>query len=120
MSANHLFTAAAFEPIGAGALRWRLFDFGKVDAEVAEARGADAEALAHYRQSVLHAVEDVENAFMGLTQTEARTQQLQNEAVSLTRARDLSQQSYGAGAIPLTDVLDADRQLLAVAGRSRP
>jgi NodT family efflux transporter outer membrane factor (OMF) lipoprotein len=114
MSANHLFTANSFEPIGTGALRWRLFDFGKVDAEVAAARGVDAEALARYRQSVLHAVEDVENAFVGLTQTEMRTQELQGEVVSLTRARDLSQQSYGAGAIPLTDVLDADRQLLAV------
>jgi hypothetical protein len=30
-------------------LRWRLFDFGKVAAEVEKARGADAEALAVYR-----------------------------------------------------------------------
>jgi outer membrane protein TolC len=35
------------------------------------------------------------------------------EVASLQRARDLSQQSYLAGTIPLTDVLDADRQLLA-------
>jgi outer membrane protein TolC len=31
---------------------------------------------------------------------------------SLTRARDLSQEAYRAGSITLTDVLDADRQLL--------
>ncbi|MBW8837549.1 MAG: TolC family protein, partial [Burkholderia sp.] len=31
---------------------------------------------------------------------------------SLTRARDLSERAYRAGAITLTDVLDADRQLL--------
>ncbi len=112
MGANTLFTAHGFQSLGAGALRWRLFDFGKVDAEVASARGADAEALARYRQSVLRAAEDVENAFTALTQTETRTQQLQDEVASLTRARDLSQQSYGAGTIALTDVLDADRQLL--------
>jgi outer membrane protein TolC len=52
-------------------------------------------------------------AFVGLTQTETRTEQLQGEVTSLTRARDLSQQSYASGVIPLTDVLDADRQLLA-------
>jgi outer membrane protein TolC len=51
---------------------WRLFDFGKVDAEVASARSSDAEVLASYQQSVLRAAEDVENAFVGLTQTEAR------------------------------------------------
>ncbi len=112
MSAGHLFTARAFQSIATGALRWRLFDFGKVDAEVMQAQGANAEALAQYRQSVLHAAEDVENAFIALTQSEVRTQHLQQEVASLTRARDLAQQSYEAGVIPLTDVLDADRQLL--------
>jgi NodT family efflux transporter outer membrane factor (OMF) lipoprotein len=113
LSTQKLFSAAAFQPAATGALRWRLFDFGKVDAEVAASRGRDAEALAQYRATVLHAAEDVENAFTGLVQTEKRTGSLQAQVASLARARDLSQQSYGAGAIALTDVLDADRQLLA-------
>jgi NodT family efflux transporter outer membrane factor (OMF) lipoprotein len=111
-STNHLFTASAFQPIGTGALRWRLFDFGKVNAEVAQARGANAEALAEYRQAALKATEDVEDALFVLSQTEVRLQELQGEVASLTRARYLSQRAYEAGAIPLTDVLDADRQLL--------
>ncbi|MGF6782285.1 NodT family efflux transporter outer membrane factor (OMF) lipoprotein [Paraburkholderia sp. GAS334] len=112
LSGNHLFTAKAFQSVGSGALRWRLFDFGKVDAEVAQAHGANAEALATYRQAALKATEDVENSFMALSQTEARRQELQDEVASLTRARDLSERAYKAGAITLTDVLDADRQLL--------
>jgi NodT family efflux transporter outer membrane factor (OMF) lipoprotein len=113
LSTSKLFSAAAFQPAATGALRWRLFDFGKVDAEVASSRGRDAEALAQYRATVLHAAEDVENAFTGLVQTEQRTTTLRAEVASLARARDLSQQSYSAGAIALTDVLDADRQLLS-------
>jgi outer membrane protein TolC len=113
LGTSKLFSAAAFQPAATGALRWRLFDFGKVDAEVAASRGRDAEALAQYRSTVLHAAEDVENAFTGLVQSEQRTESLQSQLASLTRARDLSQQSYGAGAIALTDVLDADRQLLS-------
>lgn len=112
LSSNHLFTPRAFEPVGTGALRWRLFDFGKIDAEVAQARGANAEALALYRQTALKAAEDVDNAFTSLTQTETHTVELQDEVSALTRASDMSQQSYQSGAIPLTDVLDADRQLL--------
>jgi NodT family efflux transporter outer membrane factor (OMF) lipoprotein len=112
LSAGHLFTSAAFEPVGGGALRWRLFDFGKVAAEVAQARGANAEALAVYRQAVLRAAEDVENALSGLAQTEADVIELQDEAQSLVKARDLAEQAYRAGSITLTDVLDADRQLL--------
>ena len=107
-----LFNGKAFQTIGTGALRWRLFDFGKVAAEVAQSRGAYAEALAEYRQTALRATEDVENALMELAQTQVRLQELQAEVTSLTRARDLSERAYKAGAIPLTDVLDADRQLL--------
>ena len=112
LGSKHLLSASSFEPVGSGALRWRIFDFGKVDAEVKQARGEHALALAHYRETVLHAAEDVENAFITLTQTETRTAQLQGEVQALKRSRDLSQQAYAAGAIPLTDVLDADRQLL--------
>ena len=110
---GHLFTANAFQPIGTGTLRWRLFDFGKVGAEVAQARGAYSEALAQYRQAALKAAEDVEDAFVTLSQTAVRVQELDGEVSSLTRARDLSQRAYEAGSITLTDVLDADRQLLA-------
>jgi len=113
LSAGHLFRAATFQPEALAGLRWRLFDFGKVDAQVAQAKGANAEALADYRQSILHAVEDVENAFTSLVQLEAHTQELEHEVAALKRARDSSQKAYAAGVIPLTDVLDADRQLLA-------
>ncbi len=112
MNSGNLFTAASFQPIATGAIRWRLFDFGKIDAEVRGARGANAESLAIYRQTVLRATEDVENSFKTLTQTEIRTSRLETEVQSLKRARDLSQQAYSAGSIPLTDVLEADRQLL--------
>jgi NodT family efflux transporter outer membrane factor (OMF) lipoprotein len=113
ISISHLFTAKSFQPIGTGAIRWRLFDFGKVDAEVAQAKGAKAEALSAYRQSVLKAAEDVENALMSLIQSEAHVADLQSEVDSLTRSRDLSQRAYEAGAIALTDVLDANRELLS-------
>ncbi len=112
ISANHLFSNKAFQPIGTGAISWRLFDFGKVDAEVAQARGANAEALAQYRQAALKAAEDVENALIALSQTESHVVELEGEVDALTRARDLSDKAYQAGAITLTDVLDADRQLL--------
>jgi len=112
LSAGHLFTSGAFQPVGGGVLRWRLFDFGKVAAEVAQARGANAEALAIYRQAVLRAAEDVENALSGLAQTEADVIVLHEEVQSLVKARDLAEQAYRAGSITLTDVLDADRQLL--------
>lgn len=108
-----LIKSATFQPAGVAGLRWRLFDFGRVGAEVAQAKGATAEALAQYQETVLRAAEDVENAFTTLVQLEAHRQELLNEVSALQRARDASQESYQAGVSPLTDVLDSDRQLLA-------
>ncbi|MDB6046003.1 MAG: transcriptional regulator [Gammaproteobacteria bacterium] len=112
LSSGRLWSAASFQPEATAGLRWRLFDFGRVDAEVAQANSANAETLLAYRQSVLRATEDVENAFMALAQLELQTQDLRNEVDALTRARDASQRSYLAGASSLTDVLDADRESL--------
>jgi NodT family efflux transporter outer membrane factor (OMF) lipoprotein len=109
----HLFEQQGFQPISVVGLRWRLFDFGAVAAEVKRARGANAEALLQYRSSALHAAEDVEDAFSLLVQSENRRDEVVHEIAELQRGRDLSQQSYAAGVIALTDVLDADRQLLA-------
>jgi NodT family efflux transporter outer membrane factor (OMF) lipoprotein len=110
---SHLFEQQGFQPVSVVGLRWRLFDFGRVAAEVKQARGANAEALLQYRSSVLHAAEDVEDAFSLLAQSENRRSEILREIAELQRVRDLSEESYAAGVIGLTDVLDADRQLLA-------
>ena len=112
LNSGHLFTAGGFQPAAVAGLRWGLFDFGRVDAEVKQAPGANAEALLVYRQAVLRAAEDVENALATLTETQVYVSEVQAEVQSLARARDLSQQAYRAGSITLTDVLDADRELL--------
>jgi NodT family efflux transporter outer membrane factor (OMF) lipoprotein len=107
-----LFRDRGFQPSAVAGLRWRLFDFGRVDAEVKQAKGANAEALSQYRASVLLAAEDVEDSFSALAQSQARQGEVLSEIGALQRVRDRSQESYQAGVIGLTDVLDADRQLL--------
>ncbi|MEP7041909.1 MAG: efflux transporter outer membrane subunit [Dokdonella sp.] len=102
---------AVAHDVGLG-LRWRLFDFGRVDAEVAQTRGREAEALATYRATVLRATEEVENALSELVQDNARAAVLERQIVQLTRARTLAQQSYDAGVINLIEVRDTDRDLL--------
>jgi len=113
LASGHLSSGDAVQhDIGLG-LHWRLFDFGRVDAEVAQARGRVAEALAAYRATVLCATEEVENAFSELVQDEARAAALQRQITALEQARALAQQSYDAGVINLIEVRDTDRDLLA-------
>jgi NodT family efflux transporter outer membrane factor (OMF) lipoprotein len=113
LGSGRLLTGAAFQPQGALGLHWRLFDFGRVDSEVRQAKGASAEALATYRASMLRATEDVENAIVSLSQLEAQHALLTDEVDAHTRARDAAQDAYKGGAISLIEVLDEDRQLLA-------
>lgn len=109
---GNMFTGGANQAQGVLGLRWRLFDFGRVDAEIAAAKGANAEALAAYRLAVLRASEDVENAFSALVQREAQEATLARGEVSLTRAQGASLAAYKGGVVSLIEVLDADRRLL--------
>lgn len=112
LSSGVVISANSFQPQATAGLRWRLFDFGRVDAEVAQADSAHSQALLAYRQTVLRATEDVENAFMSVAQLELQIHDLDDEVGALARAREASEQSYLGGASSLTDVLDADRQSL--------
>lgn len=111
-AAGGLFTGSATQGNGVFGLRWRLFDFGRVDAEIKAAKGRNAEALAAYRVAVLRASQDVEDSFSTLVQQEARTAALVMGETSLTRARDASFAAYKGGVVSLIEVLDADRRLL--------
>jgi outer membrane protein TolC len=109
---GQLFTSSAFQPQAIIGLHWRLFDFGRVDAEVAQAKGANAEALAEYRQVMLKATEDVENAIVTLVELELQRGEVDQEVAAHQTARDAAQDAYKGGAISLVEVLDEDRQLL--------
>jgi NodT family efflux transporter outer membrane factor (OMF) lipoprotein len=114
---SSFFTGDAVQASGGLGLRWRLFDFGRIDAEVAGAKGQDAEAIALYRSSVLHATEDVENAFVQLSEGGHEVAALDRQVLALSRARAQAQSAYEGGAVALLDVFDADRALLEASDR---
>lgn len=112
ISSGNLFTTGANQAQGVLGLRWRLFDFGRVDAQIAAARGQEAEALAAYRLAVLRATEEVENSFSALVKREAQVRILTQGESSLARARENSLAAYKGGVVSLIEVLDADGNLL--------
>jgi NodT family efflux transporter outer membrane factor (OMF) lipoprotein len=112
LDSSRIFSGDAMQHQVTAGFRWRLFDFGRIDAEVAAAKGKDAEALAAYRLSVYRAAEEVENAFSDLAQDEARAATLDRQIAELTTARRQAQEAYEGGVISLIEVRDADRDLL--------
>ncbi len=112
LDSSRVFSGDALQRQVAAGFRWRLFEFGRIDAEVAAAKGKDAEALAAYRSSVLKAAEEVENAFCDLTEDEARATALNRQIAELTTARRQTEDTYEGGVTSLIEVRDADRDLL--------
>lgn len=109
---SNLFTGPAQQTQGLAGIRWRLFDFGRIDAEVAAARGKKAEALAAYRGAVLRAAEDVEDALAQAQQKASQHGELRKAVHALSAARQSAEDAYTAGAVSLLEVVDAERQLL--------
>ena len=114
VSSGHLFSNRASQWAGALGLRWRLFDFGRIDAQIKMAKGQEAEALAIYRQSALRATEDVENAFSALGHQHREIATLSKGENSLATARQSLFVAYQKGAASLIEVLRAEQRTLAV------
>lgn len=114
VSSGNLLTSGASQAAGVLGLRWRLFDFGRINAQIEQAKGQEAEALAGYRLAVLHASEDVENALSTLVKREDQASILAQGVDALGRARGASFAAYQKGVVSLMDVLQADESLLRV------
>ncbi|KWS05724.1 Outer membrane protein assembly factor YaeT precursor [Lysobacter capsici AZ78] len=115
VSGGNLFNGNASQSAGVLGLRWRLFDFGRINAQIDLAKGQEAEMLAAYRLAVLRATEDVENAFSALVNREEQASVLTQGMDSLGRARGASFAAYQKGAVSLIEVLQADESLLRAA-----
>ena len=102
----------AAEAQAGAAIRWRLFDFGRVAAEVAAARGREKEALANWHQAALTASAEVADAIAVLGEGHREEQALQDQVALLTRARAQAQAAFDQGVMPRMAVLQADRALV--------
>lgn len=112
VSGGNLFSSGASQAAGVLGLRWRLFDFGRINAQIEQAKGQEAEMLAAYRLSVLRATEDVESAFSALVKREEQAAVLAQGVDSLGRARGASFAAYQKGVVSVIEVLQADENLL--------
>ncbi|MET3445312.1 TolC family protein [Ralstonia sp. 1138] len=112
VGAGSLFGGGASQFAGVLGLRWRLFDFGRINAQIDQAKGQEAEMLAAYRLAALRATEDVEDAFSALVKREEQAAVLTQGVDSLGRARNASFAAYQKGVVSLIEVLQADESLL--------
>ncbi|MGC3026945.1 efflux transporter outer membrane subunit [Burkholderia sp. DN3021] len=95
---------------------WSFLDVGRVRARIAASDAEAAGQLAQYRQTVLGALEETENALLRVARTRDETTHLVRAADDSARAAQLAQTRFSAGAIDYYEVLDAQRTLLQAQG----
>ncbi len=94
-------------------LRWRLFDFARVNAEVEQAKGQRAEALAAYRQALLRATEDVENSLVTYQATREEVAQRLIGVERLASANEAVQASWQARQVSRLSAISVEQQWLS-------
>jgi multidrug efflux system outer membrane protein len=95
------------------AVDWAIFQGGSLTANVRVQQALRDQAFVTYQQTVLGALQDVENALVTFDKEWEHRQALQ-EAVSANRkAVDLATQLYTQGQTDFLNVLDAQRSLFA-------
>ncbi len=117
ISGDNLFSSNANQAAGILGLRWRLFDFARIDAQIEQAKGHQAEMLSAYRLAVLKATEDVENAFTILVKREQQKTALTEGVEALSNARDATFTAYEKGTVSMLNVLENDDRLLQMSDR---
>lgn len=88
-----------------------IFNGGQLAAAVEVQEAQRDQTFIAYRQSILTALEDVENAIVSLAQERVRSRRLAASVASFREAADLSRTLYQNGASSFLDVLDAERSL---------
>ncbi len=88
-----------------------IFNGGRLKANVDVAKSGAQQQYLAWKQTVLNAVEEVENALVALRNNYQTVAALRKVVTSYEQALGLSRESYKGGATSLLDVLDAERNL---------
>lgn len=111
IGASDWFTAGSrFWSIGP-TVQWKIFDAGRIRANIKVQNARQEQALAAYEQTALSAFEDVENALVFYAKEQVRRRSLEDAVASSRNSLALSRKLYANGLTDFLNVLEAERSL---------
>lgn len=93
-------------------VNWTLFNAGKTEAEVKRAKTAWKEALAQYRQTVLSAFKEVEDALAQIRYLDEETEGQTKSYQAAARSSRLIQTRFESGTLSFLEVAEAEKTKL--------
>jgi len=92
-------------------VQWRIFDAGRIRANIRVQNARQEQALAAYEETVLMSFEDVENSLVAYAKEQIRRRSLEDAVNSSQDSLHLANQLYSNGLASFINVLDAERSL---------
>jgi NodT family efflux transporter outer membrane factor (OMF) lipoprotein len=112
-SAGDWFTAGSRYWSAGPTVTWRIFDFGRIHAQIKGANARQEQALDTYEQTVLTAFQDVEDALVAYANEQTRYRALNDSVVANRRALEIANELYTTGNGDFLSVLDSERSLFS-------
>lgn len=95
------------------AIRWNIFNAGRVKNNILVQNTRTSAAMEQYRQTILLALEDVEDALEAYYNEQARRQSLAAAVTANQKSVELATELYTKGLVDFLSVLEAQRSLFA-------
>jgi multidrug efflux system outer membrane protein len=111
VSASDWFTGGSSFWSAGPTVQWRIFDAGRIRANVRVQDARQEEALSSYEQTVLTAFEDVENGLVAYAKEQTRRRSLEDAVESSRKSLNLADKLYANGLTDFLRVLEAERSL---------
>lgn len=95
----------------APSVSWRALDFGRLDADIARAKGVEKQALITYKKSITTAFAEADTALDDVARRQLVLQRTTASTAAQREAWDVTHLQYERGITDLTTALDTQRAL---------
>jgi outer membrane protein TolC len=106
-----LFDSTSFRFFTGPSLSWDIFNYGRLKNRVRAQDARFQQLVILYRQTVIQAYQEVEDAMVGFLRTQDRVGHLSSSVKASKRSVDLSLIQYTEGIVDYQRVLDSQRDL---------
>ncbi|MDD1643395.1 MAG: efflux transporter outer membrane subunit [Methylococcaceae bacterium] len=109
---GQLFNAKSFQYFVGPSVSWDIFNYGRIRNQVRVEDARFQSLVGAYRNTVLNAAKEAEDATAGFLNSQKQRDQLQLSYAAAKRSTDLSLYQYSEGLVDYQRVLDSQRTLV--------
>jgi NodT family efflux transporter outer membrane factor (OMF) lipoprotein len=112
-TAEHLFDWESRYFLISPTVSWRIFDAGRIKSNIKLQTATRDEAVLQYRNTILKALQEVEDAIAAYSTEQARRARLTEAVAQSKQTVTLAQEQYDHGLATFINVLDAERTVFS-------